>query len=179
MKSKLELALLGIILQSVDFILDFDVFQLNITSAIAFVLIIIGLLPYKTEQNRLFSKCLKSSIRIAVIFAVSVVMTVFNFATYNSSVSMLFFAIISVLYMYMTYYFTECIVLQAKMVAKQDISKTMKSTWTLLGVGIVGYYFVASMNLGIIVLIVHVAYILAALYYAMTVRNLWNQITEV
>ncbi|MBR6698007.1 MAG: hypothetical protein IKL73_07090 [Lachnospiraceae bacterium] len=154
-------------------------FQLNITSAIAFVLIIIGLLPYKTEQNRLFSKCLKSSIRIAVIFAVSVVMTVFNFATYNSSVSMLFFAIISVLYMYMTYYFTECIVLQAKMVAKQDISKTMKSTWTLLGVGIVGYYFVASMNLGIIVLIVHVAYILAALYYAMTVRNLWNQITEV
>ena len=95
MKSKLELALLGIILQSVDFILDFDVFQLNITSAIAFVLIIIGLLPYKTEQNRLFSKCLKSSIRIAVIFAVSVVMTVFNFATYNSSVSMLFYGMYS------------------------------------------------------------------------------------
>ncbi len=173
MKSKMDFVFLGIVLQAIDFTLNLQYFKLNITSAVAFVLIIVGLKPYIGEQNRIFRKCFKSMIRILVIFAISVVSGFFNFKEFNASIAMLFFAVISVLYMYFTYYFTECVVLQAKMVAKEDISKPMKSTWTLLGIGIVGYYFANSMGFGAIALIVHAAYILAALYYVMTIRNLW------
>jgi len=166
-KKDVMLILAGILLLAVELKLKFGNVTVDIFSdVIAYILIIAGI-SHVTVRNNIFKKCKSTAIKGLIAAVLVQGAHCIDLGEYQSNADLFMAGVMTIFYIYFTYYFTEGVALEAKMQDKSAVSRSFKVTWGVFGVFIFAYYillnFVSAGSLAAI--LVQAVLVICAVYY--------------
>lgn len=175
-KRNITLILAGILIQILDFTISIGNFRIDLFSdIIAYILILIGIMPL-IKRNNLFKKSKSTAIKALVV---SILVQAVNFVDFGEgtvNVDTFTKGIITILSIYFTYYFTESIILEAKMQNKSALTRNYRITWAVLGVFIFVYYIAFFTSNSILSVGIQAVTLICAIYYSSTTLTCCNQL---
>lgn len=166
-KKDIMLILAGIILLALEFDITVAGAKIDIFSdVLAYIIILIGI-SHIAVRNNIFKKCKSTSIKglIAAVAVQAVHCVSFGVAQANADLFMM--GVMTIFFIYFTYYFTEGIALEAKMQDKSAVARNFKITWGVFGVFIFAYYIILNfISAGsIVAILVQAVLVICAIYY--------------
>lgn len=173
MSTGILLVLVGIILQVIDIPIDFGPITINLTSDIvAYILIIIGIKPFLKQPNLLWKKGFKKGIILLIISIIERLSTTLDFGDSNATISYLFMAVTSVIFMFFVYDYLESVALEAKMAKIEIALEPMRTAFSGFCVMLIVYYLAVTLfNIPIVNIVANVILVITAFYYCITINN--------
>lgn len=166
-KKDIMLILAGILLLALELVIKVGQARIDVFSdVLAYVLIMIGI-SHIAQRNNIFKKCRSTALK-GLIIAVAVQILYFMQMSDEAYGYASLFAkgIMTIFFIYFTYYFTEGVALEAKMQDKAAVSRNFKLTWGIFGVFIFGYYIILNFEItDMISAIVQAVLVICAVYY--------------
>lgn len=172
-KRNITLILAGILIQVLNFTITIGSVRIDLFSdIIAYILILVGIMPL-TIRNNLFKKCKNTAIKALIVAILVQAVNCFDFGEGNANIDTFTIGVITIFSIYFTYYFTESIILEAKMQDKAAVTRNYRTTWTILGLFIFIYYIcVAFLNsVSILAIGIQAVTVVCAIYYSSTTLN--------
>ena len=166
-KKDIMLILAGIILLALEFDITVAGAKIDIFSdVLAYIIILIGI-SHIAVRNNIFKKCKSTSIKglIAAVAVQAIHCVSLGVAQANADLFMM--GVMTIFFIYFTYYFTEGIALEAKMQDKSAVARNFKLTWGVFGVFIFAYYIILNfISAGsIVAILVQAVLVICAIYY--------------
>ena len=168
-KKNITLILVGIILLTLQFNVHigkiyFDIFN----DIIAMVLIAIGGFPI-AGRNVLFKKM---RIMIVIGFILTVFGQIMNFVIAYSggnNATNIITGLSTIANIYLTYYFTEGLILEAKFQEKSALTRSLRLIWAIYGILVFANFVAAMSGIPLIAIFVQVLSVIFAIYYCSSV----------
>ena len=135
---------------------------------IAYVLIIIGILPVKNRNSR-FKKSFIISILGLLGAAVSQFIMAFNWNEAQSTMNSIAIGISVVFAIYFSYYFTEALVMESKVQERQAVTRNYQLTWFLLAAAVFVHYFAFMSTISTASIVLEAVIAIIAIYYSYSV----------
>lgn len=168
-KKNITLILAGIILLTLQFNINigniyFDIFN----DIIAVVLIAVGGFPI-ASRNVMFKK-------MRIMIVIGIILTVFgqimNFVIAYSggdNSTTIITGLSTITNIYLTYYFTEGIILEAKFQEKSALTRSLRLIWAIYGILVFANFIAMMSGVNIAVIFVQVLSVMFAIYYCSSV----------
>lgn len=173
-KKDIMLILAGIMLLAVEFTVAVGNIRIDVFSDIAAYILIIAGLAQAVRRNNIFKKCRSTAIKGLLA---AVLLQVVYCLPADGNIVLFAKGIMTIFFIYFTYYFTEAIALEAKMQDKSAVSRNFRITWGVFGVLIFAYYILLNFNLGdMIPIIVQAVLVMSALYYCYAIAGACGQL---
>ena len=143
-KKDIMLILAGIIRLALEFDITVAGAKIDIFSdVLAYIIILIGI-SHIAVRNNIFKKCKSTSIKgLIAAVAVQAVHCV-SLGVAQANADLIRMGVMTIFFIYFTYYFTEGIALEAKMQDKSAVARNFKLTWGVFGVFIFAYYIILN-----------------------------------
>lgn len=168
-KKNIALILVGILIQVLEFTVNINGARIDIFSdIIAYALIIAGVMPL-VPRNRLFKKTKNSAIKGFIVAAIVQGINFMDFAEYTTTMDTFTRGLTTIFAIYVTYYFTESLMLESKMQDKAALTRNFRVTWAILGVFIFISYIAFMSNVSIASILVQALVLICTIYYSSTV----------
>lgn len=178
MSTGILLVLGGILLQVIDLPVDIGFMTINLLSDIvAYALMLLGIRPFLNEQNLLFKKAFGIALTTLIIEIFSRLSTCLDFGKSNTTVSYLFFALTALNFMRFIYYYTECLLLQAKFLKTEVNIPQLRGAFSAFSILIIAHYLVCTLiEIAIITTAATIILALCAVYYCSTINTVRLQL---
>jgi len=168
-KKNITFILAGILIQILEFTIKIGDARIDLFSdIIGYILILIGIMPF-INRNKLFKKSKNTAIKGLLISIFVQALNFFDFGEATVNVDTFTKGLVTIFSIYFTYYFTESIMLEAKMQDRAALTRNFRITWSILGIFIFVYYIVFVSNNSIFSIGLQAATLLCALYYVSTI----------
>lgn len=176
-KKDVLMILVGIVFLALELVIKIGNIRIDIFSDIvAYVLILIGI-SGMTARNNLFKKCRSTAFTGLIVSVLIQGVNCMNLGEFTANASLFTKGVATIIFIYMTYYFTEGVALEAKMQDKAAVSRNFKITWIVFGAFIFGYYIVLNFNLtNLIDVLVQAVLVICSIYYAYVIAGAANQL---
>ena len=176
--------LIGIFLICTRFWISIGSVHIDITNDIVgYILIFIGMNLGATEEpTDFFNSRLKKGMILSVAGLISAVLSQYLISRDwpSSPETMYSIAIgISVVFaIYFTYYYTEALIMEARIQEKNAVTRNYQITWLLLSVGIFIHYFAFKASTTVYSILVEALIIVITIYYCFSVFSTSKQLYE-
>ncbi len=175
-KKNIALILAGILIQVLEFTVNIGGARVDIFSdIIAYALIIIGVMPL-VPRNRLFKKTKNSAIKGLIVSVIVQAVNFYDFGEYASTMDTFTRGLTTIFAIYVTYYFTESIMLESKRQDKAALTRNFRITWAVLGIFIFVSYIAFMSNVSIASILVQALVLVCTIYYSSVVFTACNQL---
>ena len=165
-KKNITLILAGILIQILEFTVKIGDVRIDLFSdIIAYILILIGIMPL-VQRNNLFKKSKNTAIKGLIISILVQAINFIDFAEGTANIDTFTKGLVTIFSIYFTYYFTESIMLEAKMQDKTALTRNFRITWSVLGVFIFISYIAFVSTISFLSIALQAVTLLCALYYS-------------
>ena len=165
-KKNITLILAGILIQVLEFTVKIGDVRIDLFSdIIGYILIIIGIMPL-INRNNLFKKSKNTAIKGLLISILVQAINFIDFAEGTANIDTFTKGLVTIFSIYFTYYFTESIMLEAKMQDKTALTRNFRITWSVLGVFIFISYIAFVSTISFLSIALQAVTLLCALYYS-------------
>lgn len=170
-KKDISFILVGIALISLELNIKLGGITIDIfNDIIGYVLILIGLIPL-AGRNSQFKKSRKTAITGILISCAVQFFYFFDFGEHTALAYTFCKAFTTIFFIYLTFYFSESIILESKMQMKAAVTRTLRITWSILGFMAFAYYIAVMSDLSLVVLLAQALSTICSLYYIYVVYN--------
>lgn len=180
-KKNITLICAGVIIQVLELTVTIGSARIDIFSdIIGYIMMLIGIMPL-IHRNNIFAKSKKQAI-IGLIIAILVQsLNLFDFGPLASDLDTLTKGLTTIISIYFTYYFSESIMLEAKMQDKLALTRNFRTTWAVFGIFIFARYIalVANSyfdNISMLAIIMQPIILICGIYYSSTILTACTQL---
>ena len=175
-KKNIMLILAGIIIQALEFTISISTIRIDIFSdIIAYALILIGVSGL-TNRNKLFKKSRGKAIGGLLAAIMIQAINCIYFGDSATTMNTLTRGITTIFAIYFPYYFTEALILEAKLQDKAALTRNFRLTWSILGLLIFIYFIAFMSNITIVSIVAEIFVMICVIYYASTVLTICDQL---
>ena len=175
-KKNITLILAGILIQVLEFTVKIGDVRIDLFSdIIGYILILIGIFPL-INRNNLFKKSKNTAIKGLIVSIFVQALNFIDFGEGSVSVDTFTKGLITIFSIYFTYYFTESIMLEAKMQDKAALTRNFRVTWAILGGFIFISYIAFVSTISLLSIGLQAVTLLCTLYYISTIWTGCNQL---
>lgn len=168
-KKNIMLILTGIIIQLFDFTVRFGTARVDISNDIlAYALILIGIIPL-VSRNNLFKKSRKHAIFGIIISVLLQMANLVDLGAATGDFDTFSKGLQTIIIIYFTYYFSESIMLEAKMQDKAALTRNFRFTWAVLGIFIFMHYASVFLDKALFEFGTLAVVIISALFYSSSI----------
>ena len=165
-KKNITLILAGILIQVLEFTVKIGDVRIDLFSdIIGYILILIGIFPL-INRNNLFKKSKNTAIKGLIISILIQAINFIDFSEGTANIDTFTKGLITIFSIYFTYYFTESIMLEAKMQDRAALTRNFRITWSIFGVFIFVSYIAFVSTISFISIALQAVTLLCALYYS-------------
>ena len=165
-KKNITLILAGILIQVLEFTVKIGDVRIDLFSdIIGYILILIGLMPL-INRNNLFKKSKNTAIKGLIISILVQAINFIDFGEGTANIDTFTKGLITIFSIYFTYYFTESIMLEAKMQDRAALTRNFRITWSVFGVFIFICYIAFVSTISFLSIGLQAVTLLCALYYS-------------
>ena len=170
-KKNITLILAGVLIQVLEFTIKIGDVRIDLFSdIIAYILILIGIIPL-INRNNLFKKSKNTAIKGLLVSIFVQAINCIDFGDATTNVDTFTKGLVTIFAIYFTYYFTESIMLEAKMQDKAALTRNFRITWSVLGIFIFVSYIAFVSTISLLSIGLQAGTLLCALYYSSTILS--------
>ena len=175
-KKNITLILAGLLFQILEFTIKIGDVRIDLFSdIIGYILILIGIIPL-VHRNNLFKKSKNTAIKGLIVSIFVQALNFIDFGEGSVSVDTFTKGLITIFSIYFTYYFTESLMLEAKMQYKTALTRNFRVTWAVLGGFIFISYIAFVSTISLLSIGLQAVTLLCTLYYISTIWTGCNQL---
>ena len=170
--------LIGILFICTRFWVSFGTVHIDISNdIIGYVLILLGVKDMRTRNSRFKKSMILAAAGLAGAL-VSQYLTARDWPASPETMYSIAIGISVVFAIYFTYYYTDALVMEARIQEKSAVTRNYQVTWLLLSAGIFVHYFAFKSSITIASILVEALIAIMTLYYCFSVFSTSKQLYE-